>query len=284
MDATHEFHYKVPRRSAGWRPGSHVGTSLGTGQEFVSHGRLYDRPDPRRLDLRASLREVRGDWLVRVHRQRVSLPVHVIVDVSASMSVGQPRSKLQVIADFVAALGLSAFRVGDPLGMLAFDRHARDDLFMPALRSRGAGALMAAALERSSGSAGSIDGLEKAAMWLGGRGGLIFIASDFHWPLERLGDVLDRLAPAFVVPMVVWDPAEIHPPSKDGLLTVRDAESGARRTLWMRSSVRARWHEAVMHRRLELDRLFAAHSMRTFHVCGSFDGDALSRYFLEMGA
>lgn len=284
MDATHEFHYKVPRRSAGWRPGSHVGTSLGTGQEFVSHGRLYDRPDPRRLDLRASLREVRGDWLVRVHRQRVSLPVHVIVDVSASMSVGQPRSKLQVIADFVAALGLSAFRVGDPLGMLAFDRHARDDLFMPALRSRGAGALMAAALERSSGSAGSIDGLEKAAMWLGGRGGLIFIASDFHWPLERLGDVLDRLAPAFVVPLVVWDPAEIHPPSKDGLLTVRDAESGARRTLWMRSSVRARWHEAVMHRRLELDRLFAAHSMRTFDVCGSFDGDALSRYFLEMGA
>ena len=66
---------------------------------------LYDRPDPRRLDLRASLREVRGDWLVRVNRQRVSVPVHVIVDVSASMSFGFPKPKLHVVADFVTALG-----------------------------------------------------------------------------------------------------------------------------------------------------------------------------------
>ncbi|HEY5754488.1 MAG TPA: hypothetical protein VIU34_01635, partial [Steroidobacter sp.] len=128
MSTSREFHYRLPRRSGGWRPGSHPGSSLGAGQEFVSHVSLYDRPDPRRLDLRASLREVRGDWLVRVNRQRVSVPVHVVADVSTSMSFGAPQSKLQVLADFVTALGHSAFRVGDALGMLAFDAHERTDL------------------------------------------------------------------------------------------------------------------------------------------------------------
>src|SRR5690606_33496637 len=108
--------------------------------------------------------------------------------------------------------------------------------------------------------------------------------SDFHWPLERLDDVLDRMKPAFVVPMIVWDPAEIHPPGQDALLSARDAESDARRTLWVRSSVRDRWRESVARRRLTLDRLFAAHAIRTFHVSGAFEGDALSRYFFEISA
>jgi hypothetical protein len=284
MAISHEFHYKIPRRSAGWRPGSHTGSSLGAGQEFVAHRRLYDRPDPRRLDLRASLREVRGDWLVRIHRQRVAVSVYVIVDVSASMRFGEPRSKLQVVADFVEDLGQSAFRAGDLLGMIAFDAHLREDLFVPALLSRGHGSLMADALRACDGSAGGIEGLEEAVVQLAGRDGLIFLVSDFHWPLDRLDAVLDRMQPAFVVPMVVWDPAEIEPPRQDGLIEVRDAESDATRTLWLRSSVRDRWRESVARRRETLDRLFAARAIRTFHVSGAFDGDALSRYFFEVPA
>ena len=57
MGAPQEFHYRLPYRVGGWRPGAHPGTRLGAGQEFVSYMSLYDRPDPRRLDLRASLRD-----------------------------------------------------------------------------------------------------------------------------------------------------------------------------------------------------------------------------------
>ena len=46
MSEHREFHYRLPQRIGGWRPGSHRGSSLGAGQEFVSHMRLYDRPDP----------------------------------------------------------------------------------------------------------------------------------------------------------------------------------------------------------------------------------------------
>jgi uncharacterized protein (DUF58 family) len=284
MSTSREFHYRLPRRSGGWRPGSHPGSSLGAGHEFISHVSLYDRPDPRRLDLRASLREVRGDWLVRVNRQRVSVPVYAIVDVSASMSFGFNKSKLQVVADFVTALGDSAFRLGDALGMLAFDAHERSDLFVPALLSRGVGEVMASILTRCKGTAGSSEGLEEAALHVAGRQGLIFIASDFHWPLNRLDNVLDLLAHCYVVPLVVWDPAEVEPPKHDGLMPLRDVESGSRSTVWLRPRMRARWHEAVEQRRAELNGLFAARGIRPFYMSGEFDGEALSDYFFEATA
>lgn len=284
MSTSREFHYRLPRRFPGWRPGSHPGSSLGAGQEFVSHVSLYDRPDPRRLDLRASLREVRGDWLVRVNRQRISVPVHVIADVSASMNFGSPKPKLHVVADFVTALGDSAFRVGDALGMLAFDAHERPDLFVPALLSRGVGVMMATMLANCEGSAGATEGLEEAALHLAGRQGLIFLASDFHWPLHRLDGVLDLLAHSFIVPIVVWDPAETQPPKRDGLMPLRDAESGLRSTVWLRPSMRTRWQEAVERRRAELDQLFTARGIRPFYVSGEFDSEALSNYFFEATA
>ena len=284
MDAPQEFHYRLPGRVSGQRPGSHPGSSIGAGQEFVTHVSLYDRPDPRRLDLRASLRGLKEEWLVRVNRQRAGASVRAIVDVSASMMFGSQRPKLHVVADFIEALGMSAFRVGDAVGMMAFDEAERPDLFMPARVSRGMGSLMGAALRevRDVGSAdGSVDGLEDAASRLAGQQGLVFLVSDFHWPLERLDIALDLMAHAGVVPVVVWDPAETEPPTRNALASLRDAETGARRTLWLRPRLRQEWRRSVEQRRAEIDSYFAAHAIRPFYVEGGFDADALSRYFFE---
>lgn len=279
-----EFHYRLPRRVGGWRPGAHRGTSLGAGQEFVSHQRLYDRPDPRRLDLRASLRNIRQDWLVRVNRQQASIQVHAVVDVSASMSFGLDRSKLQVAADFVAALGRSAFRLGDALGLAAFDSRARPDLFVPATFGRGVGDTMALMLKTCSGGAGNALGLAAAVEHLAGRSGLVFLVSDFHWPLAGLGNVLDLLIHEFVVPIVIWDPAELEPPPRDGLTVMRDVESGTQRTVWLRSRTRQAWRDATADRRTELVRLFAERGLRPFFATGGFDAEALSQYFFEVAS
>src|SRR5688572_8209142 len=163
MSSSQEFHYRLPRRHGGWRPGSHPASSLGAGQEFVSHVRLYDRPDPRRLDVRASVRDVRGDWLVRAYRQRAAVSVHALVDVSASMAFGSMKPKLHVVADFMEVLGRSAFRVGDALGMLAFDSQERTDLFMPARLSRGAGEAIATLLRSCTPTRSGVEGLDSAA-------------------------------------------------------------------------------------------------------------------------
>lgn len=340
MSIEEEFHYRVAGRVGGWRPGSHAGSRLGAGQQFATHMSLYDWPDPRRLDLRASLRAAPRDWLVRVNRQRAGINVSAVVDVSASMAFGAARSKLQVAADFVEALGYSAFRAGDAVGMMAFDDQERTELYFPARVGRGAGNLMAQALrgwqpaapgeapgggarrwawaggggkegapedrrgrsgadphartgaDRESragaghggGAAAGSAGLADALLPLAGREGLVFLVSDFHWPLARLAEALDLLAHAHVVPLVVWDPAEVEAPAKDAPALLHDAETGALRSLWIRPSLRERWRAAVDERRAHLARVFDAHGLRPFQVTGRFEGEALSRYFLEGGA
>jgi uncharacterized protein (DUF58 family) len=251
------------------------------GQEFVGHARLLDRPDPRRLDVRATLRTPGEDWLVRVHRQRVGIPVHAIVDVSSSMRFGTPHSKIEVAADFVEALARSAFRVGDAVGLIGFDAHMRSDCFVPARHARGVGGTMAGVLAQCRGAAGGIEGLEEAAAQLAGRGGLVFVVSDFHWPLDRLSSVLEPLARSDVVPLVLWSEAEAEPPSQDRIAPLDDTETGRGRTLWLRPRVRNAWRDAVTERRAALARAFERRGLRPLFMTGPFDGDAVSRYFFE---
>jgi hypothetical protein len=286
MNDLREFHYRLPSRVPGQRPGAHEGTGLGSGQLFAAHRRLFDHPDPRRLDLRASLRDLRHEWLVRIQRQRTAVPVHAVIDLSASMHFGAGKTKLEVAADFIEALGRSVFRAGDALGVMGFDAIARQDFFMPLRQGRGLGAAMATGLRvlrPEQAGQGSVHGLKACAMRLAGsRRGLVFIVSDFHWSIDELGAVLDLLAPACVVPMIAWDPAETEPPEASALLAVSDAETGARRTLWLRGGLRTRWREAVAARRAQLHALFAAHGAAAFHLDGRFDAEALSRHFLEV--
>jgi len=288
-----EFHYRLPQRFGGQRPGAHHGSSLGGGQQFAAHRRLLDHPDPRRIDLRASLRDVNGDWLVRIARQRVAVPVQVVVDVSGSMRFGAQRPKLDVAAEFVEALGHSAFRAGDPLGLQAFDHAEREDLFLPARHSRGVGGVMAQMLRESAPSrdhaahrgADALAGLRHCAARLAGHRALVFLVSDFHgMAVESLAELLDLLAPAVVLPVLAWDPAEAAPPEADALLAVSDAETGVRRTLWLREGLRRQWRDAIAERREALQALFDERALPPFELIdadGRFDAEALTRHFME---
>jgi len=218
------------------------------------------------------MRSLHQEWLVRISRQRVGVSVQVVVDVSASMAFGARTPKLHVAADFIEALGYSTFRVGDALGMVAFDAAERADLYVPGM------------IRQCRTAPGSIAGLEQALVRLVSRPGLVFLVSDFHWPLDHLGPTLDLLTGSFVVPMIIWDHAEIEPPGHDAIVALEDAESGASRTLWMRPKLRAQWRENVGLRRLELDRFFASRQIRPFYVTGAFDADAMSEYFFEANA
>ncbi len=282
-----EFVYKLPGVFAGGRPGSHHSRSPGAGMTFAAHARLFDHPDPRRIDLRASLSDVRRDWLVRINRQRSSVTLKVIVDVSPSMHFGPAGAKLGVVADFLDALGFSAHRSGDSVGLMAFDHAFRDDLHMQARLGRGVGSAMAVAVRgcAARGSqAGSNHGFAECVERLAGTGELVFLVSDFHWSLDYLAPILDELADINVVPLVVWDMAEIKPPAQGGLLSVRDAETGHPRNLWLSKKTRRQWRENVIRRRGEIAAVFGASGIRPFHVDGRFEAEKLSRYFLEQVA
>lgn len=277
------FYYRIPGRTSGHRPGAHGGHAVGTGNDFKSHARLTDCPDPRRIDLRASLSAGRDEWLVRLYRQRAAVPVHAVVDMSASMDIGRPCRKLHVAAAFVEAMGNSAFKVGDPAGLCAFDVEARNDLYMPARHNRGAGKLMASRIAQPVRTVPRKPrcGLVPALQTLAGRQALVFLVSDFHLPAKDMTEALDLLERAWVVPVVIWDASEIAPPQETGFVRMRDAEGGGARPVWINAALRDTWMARVEARRRWLDALFASRQLRPVYMTGAFDAQVLSRYFLD---
>src|SRR5690554_7361782 len=91
-----EFSYRFPDKVFGHVPGAHSGTALGSGDRFAGFADLFDYPDPRRLDIRASIRSQAADvaqqrqrWLVKRYQQRASITLWLLADVSKSMSVAR---------------------------------------------------------------------------------------------------------------------------------------------------------------------------------------------------
>ncbi|MCB1954526.1 MAG: VWA domain-containing protein [Rhodocyclaceae bacterium] len=281
MSATHDFHYRLPTRTGGWRPGAHKGLAMGSGEDFVAHASLFARPDPRRIDLRASLRDPRGDWLVRLARQRTSVPVAAVVDTSASMGFGAPHRKIALVADFVEALARSTQSIGDPLELIVFDERIHEALGSPPSRHAGLGALLAERLRAAPCTAPGHGALLEAVSRLAGREALVFLVSDFHGYGPELSEALDALSRAQVVPIVVWSRQETTPPEGSGLAQLRDLERGRVAELWLRPRLRARWQAAVDARRLALSQILESRGLRPFFMPEPFDGDALTRYFLE---
>lgn len=280
-----EFVYRLSGRVGSSLPGAHRSHSHGAGMNFVSHAKLLDQPDPRRLDLRASISNIQKQWLVRVNQQRAAITISVIVDVSPSMHFGASRSKLQVAADFVQALAYSASGLGDSVGLLAFDQVQREDLTIPARFGRGIGQMMADSLVSSTPSnanrGASIDALSECIEMIAGHSALVFVVSDFHWPLAQLDGVFDPLAGAQIVPLVIWDQAEIHPPAGKRLLSVQQMGGKTTRHVWLTPQVRQTWRDNVAQREQAITAVFAADDIKPFMMTDGFEPDALSQYFLE---
>ncbi|MGH8751708.1 MAG: DUF58 domain-containing protein, partial [Burkholderiales bacterium] len=253
LKAMQEFHYKISWRARGAHPGHHRGMQSGGASEFRGHAPLLAHPDPRRLDLLASLRDPFSEWRVRVYSQKSSIPVYLIADVSASMGFGGVKRKLDVLADFTAALGYSAYRTGDRFGFIGCDETVRQDFLLPPTFARGAGVEWAGRLRAFSAAGKNAAGLTQAHHFLGRTRALIFLSSDFHFPLDFLDSVLTSLARHDVVPLVLWDRAEYEQLPPSGLAWVQDSESGRRRLLWLRPWLQEKILDAFARRRRALD-------------------------------
>ena len=112
-DAAHfldEFRYRLPWAVDSAFPGTHASRHAGDAQRFRGLAPLMRHPDPRRLDLRASLRDPFETLQVRVMQARSRCQVFVAADLSASMGSG---GKLALLRRIAVACAWSAARSGD---------------------------------------------------------------------------------------------------------------------------------------------------------------------------
>ncbi|MFV0477142.1 MAG: hypothetical protein ACK5ME_04805 [Parahaliea sp.] len=271
---TRLFEYALRWRVSGWRAGAHKGSEEGRMGEFR---RLvpFERAPDSRLDLRSSLRDPFGKLHVRQVAQRTSADIHALLDTSGSMAFGDGW-RLHRAITIAQLFAQAAQAIHDRFGLAAGARSLA--LYEPA-RHHGTQVQFE---HLSTISVGGIQqaGLLQAAHLLGRRRKLVVLLSDFEFPEPQLDKLLSTLSGHDIVPIRLCEKVHDNLP-RYGLLTVRDLETGHRRLLWLRPSLRARWREQEDERQQALARQFSRHGCRALDIPGKPDMLALTRHLRE---
>jgi hypothetical protein len=272
-----EFVYRARFASRSQMPGAHRSRTVGAGMDIVGTVPLHRARDPRRLDLRAALRDPFGQWWAHEQRQRSNLRVMLLLDLSASMQAVHGKR----VEAFARALQRSALRRGDAFGIAAFSDTLPEALFSPPSRSRQPSDEVLARLRAEAFDGRAASAVIDAAALTPRHAALVFLLSDFLFPVAWLDSALDRMARHDVVP--VWLRHAAPGAGERGLLELRDAESGAWRSLWMRPALAQRWREAHDAHERALRECFARHDRVPLTIDAAFDADAVSEFFVARG-
>ena len=279
-----EFSYHISWRTHGRHSGSHSSTQRGMGMEFRGHTTLLSYPDPRRIDIRQTIRDPLEQVYVRIFNQKSATPVFAIADLSGSMNFGGKQSKVVLTSKIASAIAMSATHNSDPFGFIGFDDVVREDwLCTQSFRAHQALELTAALKNFEPEQVGSA-GLNDVNRFLPRERSLIFLISDFHMPINELEDSLSLMMQHHVVPIVLWDSSEYKNLPEFGITSVTDCETGEKRTLFLRKDMRANIVASFEARRAEIEALFMKFDMAPFFVEGDFDADALTEYFHQFVA
>jgi len=273
-----EFHYRIPWRSGSAHPGHHKSRASGGGYEFHGHTSLINAGDPRHLDVRASLSAPFGQYRVRQFLQTSIIPVMILADLSASLAIG---CKPMLLARISAAIAHSARRTGDPCGFIGIAENDRPGLTFPLRRHKMLGLTLVRELNQFPFRGTGLTDKIQWSTWLGRRKSLVFLMSDFHFPLATLESILQQLHPHDVVPVVLWLQEEWTPPVRWGVARLKDPESKTTRLLWLHPAKTRELEQRFQKRRGQITQICQHYGRPPFFVVDTFQPDALNRYFLE---
>lgn len=279
-----EFSYHIGWRNRGRHPGRHASTQRGLGMEFIGHTTLVSYPDPRRIDLRQTLRDPMEQVYVRLFNQKSATPVFAVCDMSGSMNFGTKERKIRKAAGIIESIAQSVSRNADPFGFIGFDEIVRED-WMSTISFKPQRAIeMAESLKDYHPEAKSGAGITDVWRYLPRERSLIFLISDFHLPMSQLEEALSNLTRHHIVPVVLWDSDEYKEMPEFGISMVTDPETGARRTLFLRREYRDRIIAAFEARREAIYKQFMQFDMPPIYVEGAYDADAFTEYFHQFVA
>jgi uncharacterized protein (DUF58 family) len=278
------IHYHVRWRPSGHQPGASHGLVAGLGDQLRSVVLLRDNPDPRRLDLRASVRDPFENIWVRDFNLNSALKVIVLVDTSASMGYVGKVNRMHVAQEIASQLALSAYRSGDAFGLFAAGETINKQCMLPPKANRGAWLWVNHHFSKLVPQGKHADGLLASVPYLPQRRCLVFLVSDFRWQAGKLKQLLKKLSHHDVVPVMLQDPAEMDELPKSGIAILRDAETGAGQFVWMRISLQRQMQELRAQHIKQVEEASRMYGNKPFVVKGEFNTALLTKYFMERSA
>lgn len=281
MNATPELSYRIRGRAAGVMPGAHRSRHTGGHGIFLDQVPYLRQPNPRRIDLRLTLRDPFENVYVRRFEERLAITLYALVDLSRSMRFEGIGRKFSLAGQLCTALAHSARKSGDMFGIVGYDTTVRDDFLIPASRRNGLELEVQSRFDAFVPERAGAGGLLEATRYVAGRRKLVFLCSDFQMPLPFIEKALGLLSQHDVVPIVLNDSAETQDLPAWGLIELEDLETRGRRTVFMRPRLRRRWMERAAARRAQLHEIFLRFGRSPIEVKDQFDPEQLSRRLLE---
>lgn len=273
------FTYYVPWKSNSLRSGDHQGTQRGLGFEFRGNVPLLDYPDPRRLDIRQTVRDPFESIQVRVFNQDNTTPIFAVCDLSGSMQFGNRHKKLEMAQSIAASIVLSAEEQGDLCSLIGYDKHVREEMSLPLSASAHAAYELIDMFGSYDTTSQSSEGILEVPQYISQTRALVFWISDFHMPIHVIEQVMNMLSGHQIVPIVLWDDDEYVNLPTFGFGTLIDPETGADRTIFFRKDLRERFISGFMERKQQLDRLFLDFDCPPVFIKDEFHPLQMTEYF-----
>jgi len=275
------FDYHINWKSRGYHPGQHKSDQRGMGIEFAGHANLLDYPDPRRIDIRQTIRDPMEQIHVRIFNQRSATPVIIATDLSASMNYGKSRSKFKFAAEISTIISNSVLNKSDAIGFIGFNDRIDSNWVAPlSYRPQRTEALIERLSHYHARSASHL-GIKNLHYVIPKDKTLIFMISDFHMPLEDIEIALGHLKGHRIIPVVLWDKNEYDDLPKFGIININDPETGEDTTVFLRKKMLRKIKDNFSQRKEDLEKVFLKHDSPPFFVGYTFNTMAMTQYFNE---
>lgn len=222
----------------------------GSGIEFADHRQYAPGDDFRHLDWNLYART--GRLLLRLYEEEEDLSVYVLLDVSRSMAVGEPHSKLRYAKQLAAALSYIALANLDRVSIVTFS----DEVSRRLAPTRGKNTIFKVfrflrGLD-ADGRTGTADAM-KTFVAQNRRRGVAILISDLYDPSGFEAGINTLRYHKFEPYVIqVYDPVEVRPPLHGDVQLV-DNETGETREVTITPRVLERYAKAHAAYRARID-------------------------------
>ena len=275
------FDYHISWKSKGHHPGQHKSAQRGMGIEFAGHATLLDYPDPRRIDIRQTIRDPFEQIQVRIFNQRSATPVMIITDLSASMNFGSQKTKLEHASEIATVITNSVVAKSDAIGFIGIEDNINPQWVARLSYKPYKTQNLINRLSNYQAKKGGHRGIKSIYQFLPKDKTLIFFISDFHIPIKDIKEGFSLLNRHQVVPIVLWNKSEYENLPSFGILTVNDPESGKESTMLLRKNMNKRIQRNFNERKKLLEKTFIQLNSPAFFVGEKFKPLQMTEYFNE---
>ncbi|MCC7417426.1 MAG: DUF58 domain-containing protein [Acidobacteria bacterium] len=229
--------------------GNHDSMLKGHGFDFAEHRAYVPGDELRRVDWNVFART--GEMHVKLTHEEREIDVQIVVDLSRSMDLASARrSKRELVFYVAATVAYSALADGIAVGLLGFTDRIELDVPTCGTKAHLWKLLDALWTARPSSKATDVASVLRRLRERRRRLSMIFFVSDFIFATEvlELAHFKAIVAQHDVIPIVVSDPLEARLPAGQGVVRLRDLESGRDRLVRLGRSSRASYDQWVRDR------------------------------------